>query len=91
MASWALAIAISREIARYKTYEFFFLDEGFGTLDEAALDSALSVLANLKNEGKLIGIISHVGEIRERIPARIEVTPGTGGTSTLSGPGVSAG
>ena len=89
--SLALALGLSRLAGRNVRVDSLFLDEGFGTLDEAALDSALSVLASLKNEGKLIGIISHVGEIRERIPARIEVTPGTGGTSTLSGPGVSAG
>ena len=91
IVSLALALGLSRLAGRNVRVDSLFLDEGFGTLDEAALDSALSVLASLKNEGKLIGIISHVGEIRERIPARIEVTPGTGGTSTLSGPGVSAG
>lgn len=91
IVSLALALGLSRLAGRNVQVDSLFLDEGFGTLDEAALDSALSVLASLKNEGKLIGIISHVGEIRERIPARIEVTPGTGGTSTLSGPGVSAG
>ena len=91
IVSLALALGLSRLAGRNVRVDSLFLDEGFGTLDETALDSALSVLASLKNEGKLIGIISHVGEIRERIPARIEVTPGTGGTSTLSGPGVSAG
>ena len=46
------------------------------------------MLSTLNEQGKLIGIISHVGEIRERIPARIDVIPVTGGVSRLEGPGV---
>ena len=65
-----------------------FLDEGFGTLDPEALDNTLGMLSTLNEQGKLIGIISHVGEIRERIPARIDVIPVTGGVSRLEGPGV---
>jgi exonuclease SbcC len=64
-----------------------FLDEGFGTLDGDALETALQTLADLRQDGKLIGVISHVPELRERIATRIRVTPGTGGRSTLSGPG----
>ena len=64
-----------------------FLDEGFGTLDEEALDTALETLAGLQRDGKLIGVISHVPAIRERISARIQVTPQTGGRSRISGPG----
>ena len=68
-----------------------FLDEGFGTLDEDTLNKALYALETLqKSSGKLIGIISHVKSIRERIDAQIVVTrkrPGSG-RSTLSGPGV---
>ena len=89
IVSLALALGLSHLSSRNVHVDSLFLDEGFGTLDETALDSALSVLASLNDEGKLIGIISHVGEIRERIPARIEVTPVAGGTSTMKGPGVS--
>ncbi len=90
IVSLALALGLSRLSGRNVHVDSLFLDEGFGTLDEEALDTALSVLASLNNEGKLIGIISHVGQIKERIPARIEVTPQSGGVSTLAGPGVTA-
>ena len=67
-----------------------FLDEGFGTLDEDALDQALETLASLKAEGKLIGVISHIQALTERIPARILVRPDHGPFSRVSGPGVEA-
>jgi len=64
-----------------------FLDEGFGTLDDDALESALGALASLQNEGKLIGLISHVAALKERIPTQIEIVPQSGGWSHISGPG----
>ena len=64
-----------------------FLDEGFGSLDEDSLDVALETLAGLRQEGKLIGVISHVQVLRERIPTRIRVEPLTSGNSRISGPG----
>ena len=64
-----------------------FLDEGFGTLDEVALNSALETLASLQQDGKLIGVISHVQALKERISTQIQVIPRGGGTSRLSGPG----
>ena len=64
-----------------------FLDEGFGTLDEDALDTALDTLGGLRQEGKLIGVISHVAALKQRIGTQIEVTPLSGGRSGISGPG----
>lgn len=91
MVSLALALGLSRMGGRNLRVDTLFLDEGFGTLDEDTLNKALYALETLqKSSGKLIGIISHVKSIRERIDAQIVVTkrPGSG-RSTLSGPGVS--
>ncbi len=52
-----------------------FIDEGFGTLDPESLDFAIRTLIDLQGEGRLVGIISHVTELRERIDARLEVRP----------------
>ena len=59
-----------------------FIDEGFGTLDSETLDVALKALFELQKSGRLIGIISHVEELRSRIPARLEVTKTKSGGST---------
>ena len=64
-----------------------FLDEGFGSLDEESLEIALQNLAALNNEGKLIGIISHIPAIKERISTQIQVIPQEGGISKIEGIG----
>jgi exonuclease SbcC len=68
-----------------------FLDEGFGALDEDSLETALDTLAGLQQDGKIIGIISHVPALHERITTRIQVAPGPAGRSRLQGPGISEG
>ncbi|GCF94036.1 nuclease SbcCD subunit C [Enterococcus florum] len=61
------------------TMETLFIDEGFGSLDEEALEIALEALAGIENHGRMIGLISHVKELKERIPQQIIVqTTGTG-------------
>lgn len=72
MASLALAIAISREIARYKTYEFFFLDEGFGTLDERSLNLVTEALTTLSSD-TMVGVVTHRSELTDRIFSKLEV------------------
>ena len=66
-----------------------FLDEGFGTLDEEALETALETLSALQNDGKLIGVISHVSSLKERITTQVNVLKFSGGKSGFKGPGCS--
>ena len=87
IVSLALALGLSQMASKTVRVDSLFLDEGFGTLDEEALDTALETLAGLQREGKLIGVISHVPALKERIGTQIRVTPVTGGRSVLRGPG----
>lgn len=57
-----------------------FVDEGFGSLDTEALDRAIATLVSLKKGGRMVGVISHVADLKERIPARIEVRKGKKGS-----------
>lgn len=87
LVSLALSLGLSAMASHNVRVDSLFLDEGFGTLDEEALDIALQTLAELRQEGKLIGVISHVPVLRDRIDLRIQVVPGPGGCSRLLGPG----
>lgn len=87
IVSLSLALGLSHMASKNVRVDSLFLDEGFGTLDEEALDTALETLAGLPQDGKLIGVISHVVALKERISTRILVTPQTGGRSRISGPG----
>ncbi len=88
IVSLALALGLSCMASRNVRIDSLFLDEGFGTLDEEALDTALDMLAGLQQDGKLIGVISHVSMLKARISTQIEVIPQTGGRSRIIGPGV---
>ena len=87
IVSLALALGLSHMASRNVRIDSLFLDEGFGTLDEDALETALETLAGLQQDGKLIGVISHVAALKERIGAQIQVIPETGGHSRITGPG----
>ena len=87
IVSLALALGLSAMASRNVGVDSLFLDEGFGTLDEDALDTALTALSCLQRAGKLIGVISHVAALKERIGTQIQVTPQAGGRSSISGPG----
>ncbi len=87
IVSLSLALGLSYMASKNVRVDSLFLDEGFGTLDEEALDTALETLAGLQQGGKVIGVISHVPALKERISAQIQVTPQTGGRSQISGPG----
>ena len=60
-----------------------FIDEGFGSLDETALEQAMRVLGKLSDGNKLVGIISHVGSLKDRIDKQINVVKNISGGSTL--------
>ncbi len=87
IVSLSLALGLAQMVSRNIRVDSLFLDEGFGTLDEDALDTALETLANLRHDGKLIGVISHVTAIKDRIGAQIKVIPKSGGKSGIEGPG----
>lgn len=91
IVSLALALGLAQMAGKTVRIDSLFLDEGFGTLDDQALETALEALGTLHHEGKLIGIISHVPALKERIACQIQVIPGFGGISTLLGPGCSGG
>lgn len=89
IVSLSLALGLSRMASKNVRVDSLFLDEGFGTLDEESLDTALETLASLQRGGKLIGVISHIPAIKDRIATQIRITPHQGGRSLISGPGCS--
>lgn len=88
VVSLALALGLSTMASQKLAVDSLFLDEGFGTLDEDALDTALTTLSGLQREGKMIGVISHVTVLKDRIPTQIQIERGDFGRSTIEGPGV---
>jgi exonuclease SbcC len=84
LASLALALGLADVVtaeAAGTRMEALFVDEGFGTLDEDTLDEVMTVLDGLREGGRMVGIVSHVSELRQRIPARIYVRKGHHGSS----------
>ncbi|MCP3739274.1 SbcC/MukB-like Walker B domain-containing protein [Rossellomorea sp. BNER] len=75
-AALALALGLADVVQQYAggvSLETMFIDEGFGTLDPESLDHAIEALMDIQSSGRLVGIISHVPELKERIDARLEV------------------
>ena len=85
--SLALALGLSQMASHNIRVDSLFLDEGFGTLDDESLDIALDTLTSLQQEGKLIGVISHVQALKERILTQIQVQKLSGGFSQITGQG----
>lgn len=77
LTSLALSLALSTSIQLKGKYplEFFFLDEGFGTLDNELLDTVMTALENLQTKNISVGIISHVPELKDRLSRKLFVTP----------------
>ncbi len=88
IVSLALALALSHGMKEVRV-DSLFLDEGFGTLDEDSLETVLDCLNRLREKGKMVGVISHVPVLRERIDCQIRLVPGAHGHSVLTGPGCS--
>lgn len=87
LASLSLAFGLSDVVQNHSgavRLDSLFIDEGFGSLDGETLDTAMKALAALQNSGRLIGLISHVSELKNRIPCRIEVTRDAAGFSHAS-------
>ena len=77
LASLSLAFGLSDVVQAHSGavgLDAIFIDEGFGSLDGETLDTAMKALAMLRQGGRLIGVISHVSELKSRIPCRVEVT-----------------
>jgi len=84
LVSLALALALSDLVSNKTSIDSLFLDEGFGTLDNDTLEIALVALDNLNASGKMIGIISHVEALKDRIDVQVKVEKQSGlGISTL--------
>ncbi|WP_430508064.1 AAA family ATPase [Rossellomorea marisflavi] len=84
-ASLALALGLADIVQQHAggvSLETMFIDEGFGTLDPESLDHAIEALMDIQSSGRLVGIISHVPELKERIDARLEVISSQNGSRT---------
>lgn len=82
-ASLALALGLSDVVQNRSggvSVDTLFIDEGFGTLDAESIDSAIETLFELNQRGRLVGVISHVEELKTRIPVHIEVTKSSNGS-----------
>ncbi|WFE72762.1 SMC family ATPase [Halomonas sp. M1] len=89
MAALSLALGLSDVVQAYAggiQLDALFIDEGFGSLDQDALDQAIAMLSELQMGGRMIGVISHVSELKEQMPVRIDVrTSRQGSTVEVKG------
>ncbi len=84
-ASLSMALGLSDVVQEYSggvQLDTMFIDEGFGTLDPESLDSAMDCLMDIQKSGRLVGIISHVPDLKEKIKTQLEVYAGTTGSYT---------
>ena len=91
MVSLALALGLADVIAHEvggADLDTLFVDEGFGSLDADTLDDVMDTLDSLRDGGRVVGVVSHVAEMRDRIPAQLRVTKSRRGSSLslASGP-----
>lgn len=84
MAALSLALGLSDVVQAYAggiALDTLFIDEGFGSLDQDALDQAVATLSELQRGGRMIGIISHVSELKEQMPLRVDVSASRQGST----------
>jgi len=84
LAALSLALGLADVVQSYTGgvyLDTIFIDEGFGSLDSDAIDAAMQALIDLQKGGRLVGIISHVPELKERIDTRLEVTAAKSGSA----------
>jgi exonuclease SbcC len=86
LVSLSLAMGLSDLASRQSSISTLFIDEGFGTLDDEALDLAISAMENLQARGKTIGLISHVKALKERIATQVRVMKQGAGISVVEMP-----
>jgi exonuclease SbcC len=83
MTALSLALGLADVVtaeAGGQSIDTLFVDEGFGTLDADSLDQVMDVLDDLRSAGRLVGVVSHVADLRQRIPAQVRVLKGTSGS-----------
>ncbi len=86
LAALSLALGLADVVQSYSggiVLDTLFIDEGFGSLDSEALDCAFQALADIGKNGRLVGVISHVSELKERIDTRLELMNGKHGSSVV--------
>ena len=81
--SVALALGLASLSSSHMQVESLFIDEGFGSLDPATLNIAMDALERLHNQGRKVGVISHVQEMTKRISVQIKVSNGNNGRSRV--------
>jgi exonuclease SbcC len=77
LAALALALGLSDVVQAYSggiRLDTLFIDEGFGSLDPESLDLAIRALIDLQSSGRMVGVISHVAELKEQMPLRLDVS-----------------
>lgn len=85
MAALSMALGLSDVVQAYAggiKLDTLFIDEGFGSLDQESLDLAVRTLVDLQSSGRMVGVISHVAELKEQIGIRLDVLKGVGGSKT---------
>ncbi|WP_242418430.1 SbcC/MukB-like Walker B domain-containing protein, partial [Frankia sp. CpI1-P] len=88
-AALSLALGLADVVtaeAGGRRMDALFIDEGFGTLDPDSLDEVMGVLDELRSGGRLVGVVSHVADLRQRIPNQIRVVKGTNGSRVETTP-----